>query len=90
MLFVVCVGDWDLLVVLEVQCGKYIVSLCDSEENIILFELLCYCKVDIIKKILEDDCDICNFIELGLCKLLVLIQSNQIEQKFFNIYGMGS
>lgn len=83
-------GDWDLLAALEAQCGKHIASLRDSEDNVTLPEPLRHRKVDIIKKILEDDRDIRNLTEPGLRKLSALIQSNQTEQKLLNTYGMGS
>ena len=90
MLLAARAGDWDLLAALEAQCGKHIASLRDSEENIALPEPLRHRKVDIIKKILEDDRDIRNLTEPGLRKLSALIQSNQTEQKLLNTYGMGS
>ncbi|WP_338720255.1 flagellar protein FliT [Herbaspirillum sp. DW155] len=83
-------GDWDLLAALEAQCGKHIASLRYSEESVTLPEPLRHRKVDIIKKILEDDRDIRNLTEPGLRKLSALIQSNQTEQKLLNTYGMGS
>ncbi|QJQ00753.1 flagellar protein FliT [Herbaspirillum rubrisubalbicans] len=83
-------GDWDRLATLEAQCGQHIASLRESEENVSLSEPLRHRKVDIIRKILEDDRDIRNLTEPGLRKLSALIQSNQTEQKLLNTYGMGS
>ncbi|ADJ63565.1 flagellar protein FliT [Herbaspirillum seropedicae] len=83
-------ADWELLATLETQCGKHISNLRNCEESISLSDELRSRKVDIIKKILEDDRDIRNLTEPGLRKLSALIQSNQTEQKLLNTYGMGS
>ncbi|MCI1014776.1 MULTISPECIES: flagellar protein FliT [Herbaspirillum] len=83
-------ADWDLLAGLEAQCGKHIANLRNCEDHVALPEALRNRKVDIIKKILEDDRHIRNLTEPGLRKLSALIQSNQTEQKLLNTYGMGS
>ncbi|NUU00173.1 flagellar protein FliT [Herbaspirillum robiniae] len=83
-------ADWDLLATLEAQCGKHIANLKNFEDNVSLSDAHRNRKVDIIRKILEDDRDIRNLTEPGLRKLSALIQSNQTEQKLLNTYGMGS
>lgn len=83
-------ADWELLAKLETQCGKHISNLKNFEDNISLSDEHRNRKVDIIKKILEDDRSIRHLTEPGLRKLSALIQSNQTEQKLLNTYGMGS
>lgn len=83
-------ADWDLLATLEIQCGKHIATLKALEDEVALSPQLRERKVDIIRKILEDDRDIRNLTEPGLRRLSALIQSNQTEQKLLNTYGMGS
>jgi flagellar protein FliT len=83
-------ADWELLASLETQCGKHIATLKNFEDHISLSEAHRSRKIDIIKKILEDDRGIRNLTEPGLRRLSALIQSNQTEQKLLNTYGMGS
>ncbi|WDZ98045.1 flagellar protein FliT [Herbaspirillum sp. WKF16] len=83
-------ADWELLTTLEMQCGKHIATLKDFEDGVSLSDAHRNRKVDIIRKILEDDRDIRNLTEPGLRKLSALIQSNHTEQKLLNTYGMGS
>ncbi len=83
-------ADWELLSALEAQCGKHIANLRVCEESVVLPAALRDRKVDIIRKILEDDRDIRNLTEPGLRKLSALIQSNHTERKLLNTYGIGS
>lgn len=83
-------SNWELLTTLETQCGKHIATLKNFEDTISLSEQHRNRKVDIIRKILEDDRDIRNLTEPGLRRLSALIQSNQTEQKLINTYGIGN
>lgn len=83
-------ADWELLATLETQCGKHIATLKNFEDGVSLSDADRNRKVDIIRKILEDDRDIRNLTEPGLRQLSALIQSNHTEQKLLNTYGMGS
>ncbi|WP_343583078.1 flagellar protein FliT [Herbaspirillum sp.] len=83
-------SDWELLASLETRCGKHIATLKNFEDTITLSEQHRNRKIDIIRKILEDDRDIRNLTEPGLRRLSALIQSNQTEQKLVNTYGIGS
>lgn len=83
-------SNWELLTTLETRCGKHIANLKNFEDSIALSEQHRNRKVDIIRKILEDDRDIRNLTEPGLRRLSALIQSNQTEQKLINTYGIGN
>jgi flagellar protein FliT len=82
-------SDWELLASLEDQSGTHIAALRDLEDNVQLSEAHRSRKVEIIRKVLEDDRQIRNLTEPGLRRLSALIQSNQTEQKLLNTYGMG-
>ncbi|MCA1322583.1 flagellar protein FliT [Herbaspirillum sp. alder98] len=82
-------NDWELLASLEEQSGTYIATLRNLEDHVQLSEQHRNRKVEIIRKVLEDDRDIRNLTEPGLRRLSALIQSNQTEQKLLNTYGMG-
>lgn len=83
-------SDWPLLTALEAQCGNHIATLRAFEEGISLSEQHRNRKVDIIRKILEDDRDIRNLTEPGLKRLSALIHNNHTERKLASTYGVGS
>ncbi|EJN08292.1 flagellar protein FliT [Herbaspirillum sp. YR522] len=82
-------SDWELLASLEEQSGVHIATLRNLEDDIQLSEQHRNRKVEIIRKVLEDDRAIRNLTEPGLRRLSALIQSNHTEQKLLNTYGMG-
>ena len=89
MLVAARASDWELLASLEEQSGTHIAALRNIENQVQLSEQHRNRKVEIIRKVLEDDRHIRNFTEPGLRRLSALIQSNHTEQKLLNTYGMG-
>ncbi|MFL9923755.1 flagellar protein FliT [Herbaspirillum lusitanum] len=87
MLAAARVGNWEQLSALESECEGYIKTLKQNESEVTLTEDKRTRKIDIIKKILEDDRDIRNLTEPGLKRLSALIHNNSNERKLAQTYG---
>ena len=81
--------DWALLTKLEADCAHVVDFLKRNELEVVLSEDRRDRKIEILKKILEDDRDIRKLTEPGLQKLSSLIQSTSTERKLANTYGMN-
>lgn len=79
--------EWDLLTRLEADCAHVVDMLKKSESSVTLTDDRRERKIEILKKILEDDRDIRNLTEPGLRKLSSLIQSTSTERKLVKAYG---
>ncbi|MCW5298346.1 flagellar protein FliT [Herbaspirillum lusitanum] len=81
--------DWVLLTKLEADCAHVVDFLKRNELEVVLSDDRRDRKIEILKKILEDDRDIRKLTEPGLQKLSALIQSTSTERKLANTYGMN-
>lgn len=81
--------DWTLLTKLEADCAHVVDFLKRNELEVVLSDVRRDRKIEILKKILEDDRDIRKLTEPGLQKLSSLIQSTSTERKLANTYGMN-
>ncbi|MFJ9452922.1 MULTISPECIES: flagellar protein FliT [unclassified Herbaspirillum] len=81
--------DWALLTKLEADCAHVVDFLKRNELQVVLSDDRRDRKIEILKKILEDDRDIRKLTEPGLQKLSSLIQSTSTERKLANTYGMN-
>jgi flagellar protein FliT len=81
--------DWALLSKLEIDCAHVVDFLKRNEVEVVLSNDRRDRKIEILKKILEDDRDIRKLTEPGLQKLSSLIQSTSTERKLANTYGMN-
>lgn len=79
--------DWDLLSKLEADCAHVVDMLKQNEASVTLSEDRRERKIEILRKILEDDRDIRNLTDPGLKKLSALIQSTSTERKLVKAYG---
>lgn len=81
--------NWTLLSKLESDCAHVVDVLRQSEASVTLSGDRRERKIEILKKILEDDRDIRNLIEPELKRLSALIQSTSAEAKLSKTYGMN-
>jgi flagellar protein FliT len=79
--------DWDLLSRLEADCAHVVNVLKQNEGSTRLTDDRRERKIEILKKILEDDRDIRNLTDPGLQKLSALIKNTSTERKLANAYG---
>lgn len=79
--------EWDLLSRLEIDCAHVVDILKKNEATVALTDDRRERKIEILKKILEDDRDIRNLTDPGLKKLASLIQSTSVERKLVKAYG---
>ncbi|ASU38303.1 flagellar protein FliT [Herbaspirillum sp. meg3] len=79
--------EWDLLSKLEADCAHVVDILKKHEATVTLTDDRRERKIEILKKILEDDRDIRNLTDPGLKKLATLIQSTSTERKLVKAYG---
>jgi|SRR5450830_1180789 len=82
--------DWDLLSKLEADCAYVVDVLKKNEADVTLNDDRRERKIEILKKILEDDRDIRNLTDPGLKKLSALIQNTSAERKLAKAYGSMS
>ncbi|WP_034293279.1 flagellar protein FliT [Herbaspirillum sp. RV1423] len=81
--------DWTLLSQLEAKCAQYVETLKQNETGVALSDDRRERKIEILKKILEDDKDIRNLTSPGLQKLSAMIKSTGTEIKLSKTYGMN-
>lgn len=81
--------NWTLLSKLEADCAHIVNALKQNEAAVTLSGDRRERKIEILKKILEDDRDIRNLIEPELKRLSSLIQSTSAEAKLSKAYGMN-
>ena len=81
-------NDWDNLELLEKECSSRVALLQrhDGEINLLLTEEERQQKVDVIRKILEDDRQIREFTEPWMKKLSELIHHSNVSRKLNQAY----
>lgn len=82
-------GDWEQLVALESRCANHIETLKVEEPRAALPKEERERKVNIIRKILEDDREIRNITEPWMAQLSMMINSVGTERKLSKAYGAG-
>lgn len=87
MLAAARVGDWDQLVVLESRCASQVDILRREEPRTALTGQSRERKVELIKKVLEDDRQIRSITEPWMDHLAALINSTGTERKLSQAYG---
>lgn len=80
-------GDWDLLATLESRCSDHVELLKSKDAPAPLPTLAREQKVQIIKRILENDRAIRNLTEPWMAQLSILINSTHNERKLAETYG---
>jgi len=80
-------GEWDQLIELEQQCGRYVAAMKQADAAITLDESSRQRKAQIIKKILEHDADIRSRTTAWMGQLQRIMQSNRQEQRLSRAYG---
>ncbi|MDP2762185.1 MAG: flagellar protein FliT [Sideroxyarcus sp.] len=80
-------GEWDQLIDLEQQCRQYVAAMKQADVSATLDEPSRQRKVQIIKKILENDADIRSRTVAWMGQLQRAMQSNRQEQRLQQTYG---
>jgi flagellar protein FliT len=80
-------GDWDQLIGLEQQCSRHVAAMKPVDAAAVLDEPSRQVKIQLIKKILADDADICSRTMEWMGQLQRIIQSNRQEQRLQHKYG---
>jgi flagellar protein FliT len=80
-------GNWEQLIALESRCANQVNILKSEEPHIKLTGITRDRKVEIIKKILEDDREIRSITEPWMAQLSKMISSTSVERKLINAYG---
>lgn len=81
--------EWEQLSKLEMDCAYIVAMLKKNEDGITLTGDRRERKIEVLKKILDDNRDIINLVEPGLKKLSALIQSTRINRKLVKAYGVN-
>lgn len=79
-------GDWGNLIDLEQQCRQYVATMKQADASTTLDEPSRQRKVQIIKKILENDADIRSRTVAWMGQLQRIMQSNRQEQRLQQAY----
>lgn len=80
-------GEWDQLIDLEQQCRQYAAAVKQADASATLDEPSRQRKVQIIKKIMENDADIRSRTAAWMGQLQRIMQSNRQEQRLQQVYG---
>lgn len=80
-------GEWDQLIDLEQQCRQHVAAMKPVDASATLDEPTRQRKVQIIKKILENDADIRSRTVAWMGQLQRVMQSNRQEQRLHQVYG---
>ena len=79
-------GEWENLIELEQQCRQYVAAMKQADASATLDEPSRQRKVQIIKKILENDADIRSRTVAWMGQLQRIMQSNRQEQRLHQAY----
>ena len=80
-------GEWDQLIDLEQLCRQYVAAMKQADASATLDEPSRQRKVQIIKKILENDADLRSRTVAWMGQLQRIMQSNRQEQRLHQTYG---
>ena len=79
--------EWDHLIGLEQQCSKQVAEMKPLDEASTLDEQERLRKIQLIKKILQDDSEIRSRTQAWMGQLHRIMQSNRQEQRLQQTYG---
>ena len=79
--------EWDHLIALEHQCSQQVAEIKHSDDTNELDEQTRLRKIQLIKKILQDDSEIRNHTQAWMGQLQRIMQSNRQEQRLQQAYG---
>lgn len=80
-------GEWDKLVSVEQQCRQQVATMKPVDAVATLDESARQRKIQLIKKILEDDAEIRNHTETWMDQMQRIMQSSRQEQRLQQAYG---
>jgi flagellar protein FliT len=81
-------GEWDQLINMEHQCSELVATMKLFDAEVILDEAARQHKNQLINKILVDDADIRNRVQVWMSQLQLSMQSNRQEQRLLHAYGV--
>jgi flagellar protein FliT len=79
-------GEWDQLIRIEHQCSELVVAMKPLEAWVMLDAAARQHKNHLINKILADDAEIRNRIQVWMSQLQLSMQSNRQEQRLLQAY----
>ena len=82
-------GDWDRLVELEASCTMQVQTIQENEEPVVLPKDARQKKIEVIKRILEDDRKIRDLTEPWMAQLSKLMQNSATQRKLSAAYKTG-
>ena len=80
--------EWDHLINIEHQCSELVATMKLFDAEIILDEAARQHKNQLINKILVDDAEIRNRVQVWMSQLQLSMQSNRQEQRLLHAYGV--
>lgn len=80
-------NEWEVLAQLEKECSSRVAVLEKHDTNSSLSEVQRQQKMDLIKKILEDDRQIREITEPWMVKLSTMINHSNVSRKLNQAYG---
>jgi flagellar protein FliT len=81
-------GEWDQLINIEHQCSELVATMKLFDAEVILDEAARQHKNQLINKILADDAEIRNRVQVWMSQLQLSMQSNRQEQRLLHAYGV--
>lgn len=81
-------GEWELLISVEHQCSELVATMKQLDAEVMLDEAARQHKHQLINKILADDAEIRNRIQVWMSQLQLSMQSNRQEQRLLHAYGV--
>jgi flagellar protein FliT len=80
--------EWDYLINIEHQCSELVATMKPFDAEVILDEAARQHKNQLINKILVDDAEIRNRVQVWMSQLQLSMQSNRQEQRLLHAYGV--
>lgn len=81
-------GEWDQLINIEHQCSERVAIMKPLDTEVILDAAARQHKNQLINKILADDAEIRNRVQVWMSQLQLSMQSNRQEQRLLHAYGV--
>jgi len=81
-------GEWNQLISIEHQCSELIATMKPLDAEVMLDEAARQHKIQLINKVLADDAEIRNHIQIWMSQLQLSMQSNRQEQRLLHAYGV--
>ena len=81
-------GEWNQLISIEHQCSELVATMKPLDAEVMLDEAARQHKIQLINKVLADDAEIRNHIQIWMSQLQLSMQSNRQEQRLLHAYGV--